>query len=1128
MVQRCVWQVEVVKVTINPGWFRPRNILAAALLSVSLLSVSVAMAQEKAQFFATQEDGFGRLVVSFPDLDTMPAYSMRMGNGVLTLEFDEPISVVLPDVAAIMPEYLSVARLDPTGKGLRIGLRTTLNFNQTEAGTKLFIDLLPPNWQGSPPALPPDVIAEMSEKARRVALRDDQIRKAQVVAEQNPKATVRIGRNPTFMRLQFDWTIPTGGEFKLEADHGEIDFEWPVDIDLRDLLSDLPPEILSVKNDVTLDGSAIDMAFGKGVVPRFYATGPSQYVLDIDIKGTGLPEFTAASLAAEMPVAEASIGGAAPEVAGSGVDLKAVDAEKIVPFVTTLGSTVRVVFPFVQETPSAIFRRGDSVWLVFDTDSAIQLPEDLEKLSAISTEFVVTSIDDSQVVRIDLSQDRLATIGSEGQAWVLSLGDVMMAPTEPMALNRRRDMRGDFEMTANIVRPGRVHVFQDPLVGDTLDVVTAYPPARGITRSLDYVDFTALQSVHGLVIRPKSDTLEVTLENALAVITTDDGLEVSSTDTLRQDLASSVPTQRENFIDLDPLLQNDPALLGKQRDELEAAAAGSDGRARDAARLDLANFFIANGLSYEALGVLRVVGEGMRDEKMLNKVHMSQAVANIAGGRPKDALALLNGSNFDQDIDAMFWRAIARAQTGDFPGARADATQAYSIADSYPSWAREMFLLAGARAAIEEHYGDQARQILGDVAFAALDEDQVAEFTLLTGRVAEEAEQFDTALDTYGQVIASEVRPSRAEAVYRTLGILDKQKRLDVVRGAQTLAAEALLWRGDALEAKMQGMLANLYFRTGEYRQGFESVMAAVASDPDSRDVQALSDDAQKTFNDLFLNGVADSIAPVEALSIYYDFRQLTPPGSRGDEMIRNLARRLVRVDLLPQAADLLQYQLDNRLRGVARTEVASDLAVIYLAEHKPADAMRVLNDTRLPDLPANLARQRRLLEARALLDGGRDQLALDMVRDLTGQDVELMRIDAHWQAKRYAQAGQLIEGLYGATPAGVPMSKAARMGILQAGVGYVLTNDASGLARLRAKYSDAMVSSPEWPMFDYVTGPIETNSTEFNQVASQIAAVSGLETFLSAYREVYETQGALTPVAGMDDSTGPVAALTE
>jgi tetratricopeptide (TPR) repeat protein len=418
--------------------------------------------------------------------------------------------------------------------------------------------------------------------------------------------------------------------------------------------------------------------------------------------------------------------------------------------------------------------------------------------------------------------------------------------------------------------------------------------------------------------------------------------------------------------------------------------------------------------------------------------------------------------------------------------------------------------------------------MIGDVVFAALNDDQIGEFSLLSGRIAEEQGRLDAAIDMYGQAIATEVRPARAEAVYRTLGILDKQKRLDVVRGAQTLAAEALLWRGDALGANMQGMLADLYFRTGEYRQGFESVMAAVASDPASRDVQALSDHAQRMFNDLFLNGLADSIAPVEALGIYYDFRQLTPPGARGDEMIRNLARRLVRVDLLPQAAELLQYQLDNRLRGVARTEVASDLAVIYLAEHKPAEAMRVLNDTRLPDLSGTLARQRRILEARALLDGGRDQLALDLVRELTGQDVELMRIDAHWQAKRYAQAGQAIEQLYGATSSGVPLTKAARMGILQAGVGYALSNDAAGLARLRSKYSDAMVNSPEWPMFDYVTGPIEVTSNQFRQVASQIAAVDGLETFLAAYRDVYESQGALTPISATDQDGGSVASLSE
>lgn len=1110
--------------TNNSGWLRPRHLLAAAYLSVSLLTVSVAMAQEQAQFFATQEDGYGRLVISFPDRDTMPAYTLRMTNGVLSLEFDESISVALPDVASILPDYLSVARLDPSGRGLRIGMRTTFNFNRTEAGTKLFIDLLPSTWQGSPPPLPDDVIAEMQQRAERLALRADQQRKAQVVAEQNPKGTLRIGRNPTFLRLQFDWTIPTEAKYEQEGEVGALEFEWPVNIDLRDLQSDLPAEIVTAKNDVTLDGSGVNLRFAKGVTPRFYSTGPNQYVLDIDIEGQGLPEISAEALAAEQPQQTAETGAEPEQSTSSGQDLSVIPPSQITPFVTNIGSTVRVVFPFTQETPAAIFRRGDSVWLMFDTSSAIQVPGDLEKLSDVSNEFVVTTEDNAQIVRLDLAQDRLATMGSEGQSWVLSLGDVMMAPTEPMDLTRRRDMRGDFEMTANLVRPGRVHQFRDPLVGDVLDVVTIYPPARGITRSLDYVDFTAMTSVHGLVIRPKSDSLSVELENALAVIGTNDGLEVSSTDTLRQGVASSIPTDRPGYVDYEPLIVPDPILFGQKRDDLESAAAASDGRARDAARVDLGEFYLANGFAIEALGVLRVAEGNLRSDDLLAKLKIAMAAANVMAGRPGDALVQLNTPDYDQDVDGMFWRAIARSHAGDYAGARADATQAYSIIDSYPGWARETFLLAATRAAVEEHYADQAQQMIGDVRFSDLDNDQVADFNLLTGRIAEERGDLSNAIDIYGQVIAMEVRAPRAEAVYRTLKILDEQKRLDIVKGAQTLSAEALLWRGDALESSMQGMLADLYFRSGEYRQGFESVMAAVASDPSSRHVQALSDEAQKTFNELFLNGLADSIGPVEALSIYYDFRQLTPPGTRGDEMIRNLARRLVRVDLLPQAAELLQYQLDNRLRGVARTQVASDLAVIYLADQKPAEAMRVLNDTRLPDLPETLGRQRRILEARALLDGGRDQLALDMIRELTGKDVDLMRIDAHWKAKRYGQAGSLIEGLYPATP-GIPLSKPARMAILQAAVGYVMANDQSGVARLRTKYSDAMVSSPEWPMFDYVTGPIEATSNQFRQVAAEIASVNGLETFLSAYREVYGSEGALTPESATQPD-GAVATL--
>ena len=41
-------------------------------------------------------------------------------------------------------------------------------------------------------------------------------------------------------------------------------------------------------------------------------------------------------------------------------------------------------------------------------------------------------------------------------------------------------------------------------------------------------------------------------------------------------------------------------------------------------------------------------------------------------------------------------------------------------------------------------------------------------------------------------------------------------------------------------------------------------------------------------------------------------------------------------VDLLGPAANLLAYQVDKRLDGVAKAQVATRLAAIYLMDHKP------------------------------------------------------------------------------------------------------------------------------------------------------------------------------------------------
>lgn len=1098
----------------------------AALIGIAMVMlglVAPAMSEEQGQLFATQEEGYGRLILSFPSLDKLPKYEMRIENGVLSLEFEEQVSIILPDVGITMAPYLSVARVDPDGKGLRMGLRGAFSFNRIEAGEKLFIDLMPTTWQGMPPALPQEIVDELAERARVAAIQAERDRKAADVADLNPRATVRVGRNPTFMRMQFDWNVPTTAEYVQEGELSHIAFEWPVGIDMRELTADLPPEVGSVETSVSPDGALVTLTLAEGVTPRFYENSPRQFVLDVDIAGVGLPSFTAASLAdgiAEEPAAEAT----GPDAAKVGMLFPAGVAETVTPFVSVLGSTVRVVFPFEQDTPAAVFRRGDTVWMIFDTVSGILPPSHSKELDALASEFAVVAAGDTQVVRVELSQDRLATLGSEGMAWVLSLGDIMLTPTEPINLSRRRDLEGAFEVVADVARPARIHDFRDPLIGDQLKVVTAYPPARGVTRTLDYVEFSALRSVHGLVIKPESPELVVSIENEIAVLSTPGGLTVSANDaprTLGNGIAESL---RGSYVDLGALEEKDYGVLNRHVDEMAAAAAAGEGRVRDVARLDLAQYYLANQFAYEALGVLGVLESELKSEDLTRRIRMTRAIATTLAGRPSEALGILNADSMGQEVDALLWRTIARVEAYDFKGARADAVEANSIAENYPVWVRNKFYFAAVRAAVESDDIGIAERFLDQIEFASLDLEQSSLYNLLSGRIDEARGRASEAIDTYGQVIAADIRPTRAEAIYRTLRLLDEQGTLDLKKATDTLSAEALLWRGNPLEADMQSMLADFFFRDGNYRQGFETVRQAVANYPESPPVNAMRDEAQAKFSELFLDGVADSLGPVDALGLYYDFRQLTPPGARGDEMIRNLARRLVRMDLLDQAAELLEYQLDNRLKGVARTQIAADLAVIYLAGRKPQDAIRVLNATRLPDLPESLQRQRRILEARAMIDGGRDQLALDLLRDLDGRDAELLRIDAHWKAKRYDQASEGLEALYGDQVS--PLSQSVRMGLIKAGVGFVLSGDQFGLSRLRSKFGDAMVTTPEWPMFDLVTGQVEITSIEFKAVAAQVSGVDGINAFLASYRDTYSGEGALAPLAAAQSTAGVASAI--
>ena len=179
-------------------------------------------------------------------------------------------------------------------------------------------------------------------------------------------------------------------------------------------------------------------------------------------------------------------------------------------------------------------------------------------------------------------------------------------------------------------------------------------------------------------------------------------------------------------------------------------------------------------------------------------------------------------------------------------------------------------------------------------------------------------------------------------------------------------------------------MLARLYTEDGRYRDAFHIMRTALAVASEFGDDAAHPGRGGGDFRQPVPRRQGRWLPAIDALALFYDFRELTPIGRRGDEMIRRLADRLVSVDLLDQAAELLQYQVDHRLQGAARAQVATRLAVIYLMNRKPDRALAMLRATRIADLSNELRNQRLLLEARALSDLGRHDVALEVVAGIS------------------------------------------------------------------------------------------------------------------------------------------------
>jgi hypothetical protein len=374
--------------------------------------------------------------------------------------------------------------------------------------------------------------------------------------------------------------------------------------------------------------------------------------------------------------------------------------------------------------------------------------------------------------------------------------------------------------------------------------------------------------------------------------------------------------------------------------------------------------------------------------------------------------------------------------------------------------------------------------------------------SVLRGRLAEALGHDKDALDEYKTAAKSSDRAAATEAKLLEIALRQKRDEISQADSLRELETLAVTWRGDALEVQTLEMLARIYADIGRYGESFAAVRIANRLAPNSEIARQGQDAAAALFAQLFLGQKGDDLPPIDALAMFYEYRELTPIGRRGDEMIRRLADRLVAVDLLDQASELLQYQIDKRLEGAARAQVAARLAMVYLTNRKPDRAIATLRSTRIADLSAELRQQRLLLEARALSDVGRHDLALDIIMNISGREAIRLRSDIYWAARQWRASSEQIELYYADRWRDFkPLNPVEKGDVIRAMVGYALAEDAIGLARFREKYAPLMSGAGDRATFETASKLTGSSTTDFAQIAKMAATVDTLDGFLRDMR---------------------------
>ena len=765
-------------------------------------------------------------------------------------------------------------------------------------------------------------------------------------------------------------------------------------------------------------------------------------------------------------------------------------------------------FAWTTSVNLAAFERNGKLWLIFDHPQQIDIDNLKRTAGDLAQNIIQFPHPLGTIVQVTPASGIKSSIRKEGLLWILDLytDDLPSQDFKELTIFTQYDSLKQPYLYIPTVSAGNVISIIDPEIGDIISVATTSQPHIGIKSAYHYPEFDILNTLQGLAFVINAPDIMLTRGNSGLTLRAQ-GRSLNITGDLdslkrRQQLKDQAAETTSFNLQIPQKLIDMKFIDAVDKLKKDIITALPD--EKNQFRIELAKYYIYNGLGTNALYIMNQFKKNKLPEADTEKFRTLSGIANFLARRYQEAAEDFAFGNLPQQSEGIFWRTLAQSAYEFKEPNNAVIFAHISLIRDYPQPIKDQIALVAARNALQTG-DDLAAQNFIDILRSVPDRlrNLNPQINYLAAKKLELQGYPRNAIKEYRNILHNSSAKYSALSRYDNAVLSQKIKAMPLKEAIAELEMLRFAWNEQEFKLKLLNKLSDLYLLDFDYYNALRVLNEAgsLARNPEQK--QALSNRMIKVFEDIFLSNQADDkLSPVKALALYKDFNWLADMSPKKNAIIQRLADRLVAVDLLDRAFDLLNGLLHTAsLSPENRARIGARLAIINLFNHQPNQAIGILKQTYSSDLSPATSNPRRVIRARALSEVGQTDAALELLADDYSRNALIHKFKIYWNGGRWADAADTVKYLIEEPLPGQQLSNEQINYILDWATTLKKAGKETVLVRLRNKFLPYFANTKYHSIFNILTNQLEKDKVDIKEINS---IVNDVQTF-TGYARLYQ-----------------------